>query len=236
MSSRDRILRALLLGLCAALAIGGMACFTPDAARKHKAATSNLVDYIDPVSDTLLGSARLAPAVEQKLGCTNGVAFLGTNHTYIVTTGGDRLIELSRAVGADRLELECPTGSLVYHKTRFWGSPRLHIDASKTNVTVEVDRTLQMLGFSKDARQQYRATVDIAGVMQDPLQVPATAMSSFARPRTITFYKPVRDYHVAENLSYTFVKLPLALVGDTALVAGAIVAVPVVGILSLLDP
>ena len=231
---RGKIVRAAVLLACCAAVIGGVACFTPDLNRQHRNATRNPVDYLDPIRDAIYGSATLSPALEKKLACTNGLAFLGTNRTYLVTQGGDRILAVSRAVDADRLTLETPPGTLLYYKNRLLGAARLAVKATKEEAAGELGQRLDKLGFQRRRETEFWLDIPVQGVIQEAVTVPAETLSRFGRTRPIELYRPVRDYHLDEHAAYA-VKLPLAIVGDTLLVAGVIVAVPVVGVLSLFE-
>lgn len=232
---KNRLLRLVLLALCAAGVVGGVACFTPDAMQQHERALSNEVDLLHPLRDTIVGAATLAPEVERKLGCTNGVAFLGTNHTYLVTRGGQKLLDLSKHVDPARLHLECPRGSLQYKKQRLWGIAYVSFEATPEEIEGDTVKRLQQLGFSRDGRSKLVLRVPVEGFIQDPIAIAGATAAKFETVRSVEFYEPVRDIDVGERASYALVKLPLAIVGDTALVAGAIVAIPIVGVLILAD-
>lgn len=232
---KNRLLRLALLALCAAGVVGGVACFTPDAMQQHEAALRNEVDLLHPLRDTIVGAATLAPEVERKLGCTNGVAFLGTNHTYLVTRGGQQLLDLSKHVDPTRLHLECPRGSLQYKKQRLWGVAHVSFEATPEELKGDMFKRLRQLGFSRDGEKRLVRRIPVEGFIQDPIAVAGATAQKFETVRTVEFYEPVRDVDVGERASYALVKLPLAIVGDTALVAGAIVAIPIVGVLILAD-
>ena len=231
----NRFRRLCVLAACCAAVVGGVACFTPDAMQKHETALRNEVDMLHPLRDTIIASATLSPEIEHKLGCTNGVAFLGTNHTYIVTRGGQRLLDLSKHVDPTRLHLECPRGSLQYKKQRIWGMAHVAFEATPEEMEGDSYKRLRQLGFYRDGQARLVCRVPVEGFMQEPIALAGGTAQKFETVRAVEFYEPVRDVDIGERVSYAVVKLPLAIVGDTALAAGAIVALPIVGVLVLVD-
>jgi hypothetical protein len=236
-------LRFGFLLCCCAAVVGGIACFTPEAQQLHRKRTAQTFTFADSIEDEVFASATVSKALEQKLGCTNAVAFLGSAHTYILTKGGEELLAASRELPPDRLRLDIHIGELLYHGDVMEGGVRLlFANENYKPVEPELVAKLERIGFVSDSRAGYSRLVMVRGSIQAPLTFDKAQMSRFTKTRRIQLSHAKRNYHVFENVSYYGFKLPLAIVEDTALVAGvvvggvvAIAATPVVGVICLLD-
>ena len=223
--------RAFVIGVCCAGAIGGTACVTSGLLSRPN---PNAVPYYNtPVmTDSIFALARPDAALAKKIENDHAIAFLGKEHTFLLTRGGVELQHVAQGIDGDRMELDIPARALSIKGKIIWGTVRLRYvppadAAQKTNDVAK----LAELGFKADNTGTYYLSVLVNGLVCLPARFRKEEPAPFKKSRAIAFYHPA-DSSPPPDLG-KIVGLPLTFVIDVALVTALTCGLVVYGIASI---
>lgn len=199
--------RAALVAAGAAL-IGGLGCATVSTLSRG----DKVIRKAGPVvlQDTLLAIARPDAKLAAQLSNPDALAFVGKQHTYLLTTGGQRLLALAKQLDPTRLQLAPDQDSLYLRDGVVWG----HVALSYT--PAEPDREaaqLATLNFERPAQASgaWQLRHPVQGKALPPVP-PAglTNTQTFQRERALTFHAPPTEERTPDLGKYALLPLSVA--------------------------
>lgn len=216
---KSKAARYIFLLLCCAFAVGGAACATMLAVdNADNKSRKRVKEYHNEVilQDSIYAMAHPDAALAKKIGTSDAIAFLGEEHTYLITTGGEEIINTASKLDGDRLEIDTNNRRLFKKGKTIWGNVLLSYKAS-----TETKEILQLreLGFTRDHKTgHYIRAITVAGVVCAPARSDTPLPDKLKRNRDITFYRP-GDATPPPGLAdlEAIVTIPLAVALDIAL-------------------
>jgi len=213
------MLRAGLILLGCAAAVGGLGCATMIAATGTPNPLAGLRHSrkVVVLRDKVFAMAHPDAALSKELGHEGVVAFLGQKHTYLLVEGGGAIETIAHALGGSGLTLDPGTRGLCYEGEKIWGDITLTYKPEKSSRAPATPEELKTLGFKLSAPGQYTIDVRVAGVVASAAKLKKAVPDQFDTSREIVFYDPKpANFGPPPNI-LKLITIPAALVVDVAL-------------------
>ena len=220
-AEQNRGRRVVLVAVSAAV-IGGMGCATTAlvaSSTQRGPSTEGAVAW----TDTIVALGRPGPELARKINNPTAMAFLGTEHTYLLVKGGDTLANVAKGLDPARVELTADNHALFVENGITWGHVSLQYKA-QTDGTFATDEAskLSALGFMRRNPKTFVINIPVEGKIYPPLVAESDAMQKLSQSRTLVFHNPaVPGGHpsagnliaLPATLALDIVTAPLQLIG-----------------------
>ena len=208
-SLRERLVVALVM--CCGL-IGGFGCATmltlsqPSENSTTKAGGPALRDTIMALG---IPDAKMAEHMHD----AQAVAFLGKQKTYLLVSGGDLILGMSRSLDPDKLSVKADNPELKMRDNEVWGEITFTYDWDGQGPNAAVlQQTLERLGFMRYTKDQYIAYIQVKGAVYPALDLQYPGFQALKHPRDLVFYAP--DVTETTPNLQKFALLPVAIAVD----------------------
>ena len=208
---------ALATMLALTLTLGSTGCLTTQAWN----ATANKSDvYIYRSTELLMEDSVLAigqpnEASLKAIGDPHALMFLGVQHSYLLRTGGQQLLRISRELDGSCIGPAESAYALALKGDLFWGKITIYYEHKDGGPCSREERSkLAELGFKRDdgAVDFYETEVKVNGILCPAISTSGPLMQAFKVQRKLSFYKPPPS--AAIPVIKRIVVMPVAVAAD----------------------
>lgn len=213
--------RLALVAVSAAL-IGGLGCATTAlvaSSTQRGPSTEGAIAW----TDTIVALGRPGPELARKINNPSAMAFLGTEHTYLLVTGGETLANVAKGLDPARVELTADNHALYVENGATWGHVSLKYSAQPdATFSEDESKKLLTLGFVRRNPKTFVIDIPVEGKIYPPLVAESDAVQKLSQRRTLVFHNPaVPGGHpsagnliaLPATLALDIVTAPLQLIG-----------------------
>ncbi|WP_374402677.1 hypothetical protein [Niveibacterium sp.] len=176
--------------------------------------------HMKPIAeDKILALGKVLKTADAADGTSGSIAFLGQQHTYLLVSGEDELLQIAQSPIGPLVEPSAESsntqGHLFLKDAKFWGALTLTID--KNAPLSDVQRAeLERLGFALHSEfdSHFTKAVSISGLVLPATQIPPESAEKLTHSRTVAFF-PGLEETAPLNLKKV-VAIPAAVVVDVA--------------------
>lgn len=191
-ASHDAGRRLALVAVSAAL-VGGFGCATTMLVSSSTAKGPDVEGAV-AWKDTIVALGRPGPELAAKLNNPTAMAFIGTEHTYLLVKGGDKFAEIAKALDSSRVELTEDNHRLLVDGEATWGTVSVKYRAGADGMfSADEGRQLQALGFVQRGQKMYVADVAVEGKVYPPVHLDPAALQKLNQTRSLVFHQPPKS-------------------------------------------
>ncbi len=202
--------RATALGVSLLALVGGGGCATALTMSGSKGTTiTKPGDLV--LDDTIVALGRPDAAFAKQINNPRAIAFFGKANTYLLVTGGERLLGFAQDLDSKKIALIKDSGMLFLKDKTVWGS--LKFTYTAPSISADEEARLRKAGFTKTANADvYAATVYIQGAVYPAMSLGSQTSGSLHQARELSF-RSAPTTETKPDLS-KIITLPLAVVVD----------------------
>lgn len=166
-----------------------MGCLTPivddltQPERHHKKIVSE---------DTIFAIGKPDQNLHNQIGTTSAFIFLGKKKSYVITTGAEDLVTISKKLNPRYLGIETWTPTLFLKDGQIFGSLKIfyQMEPFKKPIVGEEREQLDALGFKPHKIEpfRYELSIEVNGFVCPRIQISEDDLGKFKLERKIVFY------------------------------------------------
>ena len=147
-------------------------------------------NFSEPVlSDTIFAIGLPDAALARELGVLYAVAFLGEKNTYLLTEGGEVLLQIATELGGKRMHVSATGSRGLYLKDQsVWGSLSIFFGPAESPDEITA---VNRLGFAgPESHGVYEKKILVNGILYPALVLSDEQGKKFKQKRKVTLYSP----------------------------------------------
>jgi len=179
------------------------------------------------INDTIVAIGQPDKALLKKLGHPKTIAFLGLKHTYFIFEGGEALVEISKVLNPNFIDITTDAKMSKDHENIDGTISISYFHPDGTQPGNEEISLLEKLQFKITDNYYnsigYKRSITFKGVVGPKVDIPENQTKLLKRKRLVTFVAPKTTFSIS-NLGVKVLQvvavLPLGVAVDAFLVAG----------------
>jgi len=140
-------------------------------------------------TDVIIAAGKPDEASLKKIGASDGLVFIGSRYSYLLLTGIEPLMKISRNLEGQYIFIKQPSHSLFYKNNQFWGTLKVGYKYPG-ELTTKQTEILDNLGFQKEGNGIYLIDVEISGLRFSKTDIPPNQNKALQMKHEIYFYNP----------------------------------------------